>query len=38
MSSGNFAALYTTLPGVREQFTKVMESRLEELRRSESRP
>jgi hypothetical protein len=37
MSSGNFAALYTTLPGVREQFTKVMESRLEELRRSESR-
>jgi len=36
MSSGNFAALYTTLPGVREQFTKVMESRLEELRRSES--
>ena len=37
MSSGNFAALYTTLPGVREQFTKVMETRLEELRRSESR-
>lgn len=37
MSSGNFAALYTTLPGVREQFTKVMESRLDELRRSESR-
>jgi len=37
MSSGNFAALYTTLPGVRDQFSKVMESRLEELRRSESR-
>jgi hypothetical protein len=37
MSSGNFAALYTTLPGVREQFTKVMATRLEELRRSESR-
>ena len=37
MSSGNFAALYTTLPGVRKQFTKVMETRLEELRRSESR-
>jgi CRP-like cAMP-binding protein len=38
MSSGNFAALYTTLPGVRDQFTKVMESRLEELRRADSRP
>jgi hypothetical protein len=37
MSSGNFAALYTTLPGVRQQFTKVMESRLEELRRADSR-
>ena len=37
MSSGNFAALYTTLPGVRDQFTKVMESRLEELRRVDSR-
>jgi hypothetical protein len=37
MSAGNFAALYTTLPGVREQFTRVMESRLDELRRSESR-
>jgi CRP-like cAMP-binding protein len=37
MSSGNFAALYTTLPGIREQFTKVMESRLEEIRRAESR-
>jgi hypothetical protein len=37
MSANSFAALYTTLPGVREQFTKVMESRLEELRRSESR-
>jgi hypothetical protein len=33
MSGSNFAALYTTLPGVRDQFTKVMESRLEELRR-----
>lgn len=37
MSSGNFAALYTTLPGIREQFTKVMESRLDEIRRAESR-
>jgi CRP-like cAMP-binding protein len=37
MSSGNFAALYTTLPGVRDQFTKVMESRLEELRRADRR-
>ena len=37
MSSGSFATLYTTLPGVREQFTRVMETRLEELRRSESR-
>ncbi|HYE90116.1 MAG TPA: cyclic nucleotide-binding domain-containing protein [Terriglobales bacterium] len=37
MSAGNFAALYTTLPGVREQFSKVMESRLEEIRRSETR-
>lgn len=37
MSGGNFAALYTTLPGVRDQFTKVMESRLEEIRRAESR-
>jgi hypothetical protein len=37
MSGGNFAVLYTSLPGVREQFTKVMESRLEELRRTESR-
>ncbi len=37
LSGGNFAALYTTLPGVREQFTKVMETRLEELRRLESR-
>ena len=37
MSGGNFAALYTTLPGVRDQFTKVMESRLEELRRADHR-
>lgn len=37
MSGGNFAALYTTLPGVRDQFTKVMESRLEELRRVDTR-
>jgi hypothetical protein len=37
MSASDFAALYTTLPGVREQFTKVMESRLDELRRSETR-
>jgi CRP-like cAMP-binding protein len=37
MNSGNFAVLYTSLPGVREQFTKVMESRLEELRRAETR-
>ena len=37
MSGGNFAVLYTSLPGVREQFTKLMESRLEELRRTESR-
>jgi hypothetical protein len=37
MSGGNFAALYTTLPGVRQQFTKVMESRLEELRRVDTR-
>jgi hypothetical protein len=37
MSAGNFAALYTTLPGVREQFTKAMETRLDELRRSEFR-
>jgi len=37
MSGGNFAVLYTSLPGVREQFTKVMETRLEELRRTESR-
>ena len=37
MSSGNFAALYTTLPGVRDQFQKVMESRLEELRRADPR-
>ena len=36
MSASDFAALYTTLPGVREQFTKVMETRLDELRRSES--
>jgi CRP-like cAMP-binding protein len=38
MSGGNFAVLYTSLPGVREQFTKVMESRLAELRRTEPRP
>src|SRR6185436_7878098 len=37
MSAGNFAVFYTTLPGVREHFTKVMESRLEELRRVDSR-
>ena len=37
MSGGNFAVLYTSLPGVREQFTKVMESRLEELHRAETR-
>jgi hypothetical protein len=37
MSGGNFAALYTTLPGVRDQFTKVMASRLDELRRADSR-
>ena len=37
MSGGNFAALYTTLPGVRQQFTKVMESRLEELHRADTR-
>lgn len=37
MSSGNFAALYTTLPGVKDQFTKVMEFRLEELRRVRAR-
>jgi Cyclic nucleotide-binding domain len=37
MSAGNFAVFYTTLPGVREHFTKVMESRLEELRRVDTR-
>ena len=37
MSGSNFAALYTTLPGVRQQFTKVMESRLEELHRADTR-
>jgi hypothetical protein len=37
MSGGNFAALYTTLPGIKDQFTKVMESRLEELRRVRAR-
>jgi hypothetical protein len=37
MTPSNFATLYTTLPGVREQFSKVMESRLEELRRAETR-
>jgi hypothetical protein len=37
MSGSNFAALYTSLPGLREQFTKVMEARLDELRRSETR-
>jgi hypothetical protein len=36
VSSSNFAALYTTLPGLRDQFSKVMESRLDELRRSET--
>ena len=37
MSGGNFAALYTTLPGVRDQFTKVMESRLDELHKADTR-
>ncbi len=31
MSPSNFAALYTNLPGLRESFTKIMESRLREL-------
>ena len=33
MSSSNFTALYTSLPGFREQFNKVMESCLRELER-----
>jgi hypothetical protein len=37
MSAGNFAVFYTTLPGVREHFAKVMESRLEELSRVRGR-
>lgn len=31
MSPSNFVALYTNLPGLRESFTKIMESRLREL-------
>ena len=31
MSPNNFAALYTSLPALREHFQKVMESRLREL-------
>ena len=37
MAAGNFAVFYTTLPGVREHFTKVMETRLEELRQVDHR-
>ena len=33
MDRSSFAALYTMLPGVRQEFTKEMESRLQELRR-----
>ena len=31
MSLSNFTALYTSLPGLREYFQKVMQSRLREL-------
>jgi CRP-like cAMP-binding protein len=32
MARGSFAALYTSLPGFNEQFNRVMEARLKELR------
>ena len=31
MARGSFAALYTSLPGLKEQFSEVMEARLKEL-------
>jgi hypothetical protein len=37
MTAEKFGALYATLPGVREQFARAMETRLEELRRAETR-
>ena len=38
MDRSSFAALYTMLPGVRQQFAGAMESRLKELRRLKRQP
>jgi len=38
MGRNSFAAIYTSLPGVKEHFSSVMESRLKELQEGQRRP